>query len=530
MWPTSELALTPLWRIRSEALPFNERVQLSYQRCRSVVQTYRLTSNDIVNVSPMYWKFYTDPILMMDCAVAILLTIHYNLCTGTLAMYSSDRPDIARLVEKLLKFEISGQYCLTELGHGLDIFNMESTAKLLSNGEFELNTGISRAAKYMPPTSPCGIPVVAIVFARLIVDETDRGIKPFVVYLSDGSRMNKGITCKVTTVGGGSQSVKHALTSFDHVRLPRTALLGSIEKAQDARGAFYKNIYRVITGSLSVGALGLSAMRVSSYIVGSYSQRRHVIDSSTGISRPIITFSTQYIPILTAISQTFVMEAFANKARRMFLAPEATIFHKHFIASIFKATISRFAKSIPIVLGDRYGAQGLNDVNQLTIIHANARGGSIAEGDILTTSIRFGVEVILGRIAPPPTVKKDSLLWKHERSAIAELGALMRKGNSHRDSNVARQILPQCQPLIEAIGHRMAYDSAIEAGLDERLIQLFISSVMKFDPAWYSENENISRAQQAMMDQEVATALLPDINDFLDGLRAKDYITAPIPK
>ncbi|EEB96670.1 hypothetical protein MPER_04155 [Moniliophthora perniciosa FA553] len=68
--------------------------------------------------------------------VLTLLNIHYNLCTGTLATYASDRPDIAALVEKLLRFEISGQYCLTELGHGLHVINMETTVIMLSNGDF----------------------------------------------------------------------------------------------------------------------------------------------------------------------------------------------------------------------------------------------------------------------------------------------------------------------------------------------------------------------------------------------------------
>ena len=49
----------------------------------------------------------------------------------------------------------------------------------------------------MPPTSPCGVPVVSIVFARLIVDGNDRGVKPFMVELSDGFRMSKGIVSKI---------------------------------------------------------------------------------------------------------------------------------------------------------------------------------------------------------------------------------------------------------------------------------------------------------------------------------------------
>jgi hypothetical protein len=39
------------------------------------------------------------------------------------------------------------QFCLTEVGHGLDIVNLETTAELMSNGGICLNTPSSNAAK-----------------------------------------------------------------------------------------------------------------------------------------------------------------------------------------------------------------------------------------------------------------------------------------------------------------------------------------------------------------------------------------------
>lgn len=105
-------------------------------------------------------------------------------------------------------------FCLTEVGHGLDVIHMETTATLLENGEFDLHTPLERAAKYicdcligvpfdlilgtryMPPTAPVGIPCIAIVFARAIIRGEDCGIKPFVVDINDGYRMAPGVTCK----------------------------------------------------------------------------------------------------------------------------------------------------------------------------------------------------------------------------------------------------------------------------------------------------------------------------------------------
>jgi hypothetical protein len=49
----------------------------------------------------------------------------------------------------------------------------------------------------MPPTTPrCGLPVTAVVIARLIVGSEDRGVKPFVVALGNVKEMCNGVTCK----------------------------------------------------------------------------------------------------------------------------------------------------------------------------------------------------------------------------------------------------------------------------------------------------------------------------------------------
>lgn len=49
----------------------------------------------------------------------------------------------------------------------------------------------------MPPnTVRSGFPVIAVVIARLIVDGEDRGVRPFLVPMSDGSKMCTGVTSK----------------------------------------------------------------------------------------------------------------------------------------------------------------------------------------------------------------------------------------------------------------------------------------------------------------------------------------------
>ena len=66
-----------------------------------------LTAEDVRCVSARYWQFHTDPLLAVDGSVGTLLTIHFNLCIGTVAMFASERPDLAESLDQLLRFELS---------------------------------------------------------------------------------------------------------------------------------------------------------------------------------------------------------------------------------------------------------------------------------------------------------------------------------------------------------------------------------------------------------------------------------------
>lgn len=240
----------------------------------------------------------------------------------------------------------------------------------------------------MPPTSPSGIPCVSVVHARLFVGGEDHGPKVFLVKLHDGKKMNEGIISKlasnisekrnqganhihrVLSPRGGARPVKHCLTYFRNVCLPGSALLGSLDRPRELRAAFFFNISRVISGTLSMGSLGVSSMRISSYIAAKYSLRRRVVDSSTKQPREIMSFVTQYTPILSAISQTFVLAAFAEKSRELYVLAE-DLSLKHFIAAIFKTTVMKLTATVTLNLGMRCGAQGLSEVNQLSVLNVN---------------------------------------------------------------------------------------------------------------------------------------------------------------
>lgn len=126
----------------------------------------------------------------------------------------------------------------------------------------------------------------------------------------------------------------------------------------------------------------------------------------------------------------------------------------------------------------------------------------------------------------PESSNPDSLLAQHEESLISSLKEKMIQASGHRE--MESLLLPQCQSLIEAIGHRLAYDAAVERRVDSAVIDLYVANVISLDPGWYVEHKGISGWKQKTMVLDAATALVPRLEELLERLDVEAYVTAPI--
>lgn len=128
----------------------------------------------------------------------------------------------------------------------------------------------------------------------------------------------------------------------------------------------------------------------------------------------------------------------------------------------------------------------------------------------------------------PESRNPGSLLAQHESGMMAELRGLMGPVSHHRSTDFDRQVLPLCQPLVEAIGHRMAYDASVEKGVPSDILDVYIASVVKLDVAWYVENTDLTRLDIRNMEATSIDALEPRKAQLLDVIDVEPYITAPI--
>ncbi|RAL13722.1 putative acyl-CoA oxidase [Aspergillus homomorphus CBS 101889] len=527
--PSLGLAQSDLMSPASSSLTLEERTRLTYQRARALAKAHRLTVKDVAYLTPDFWRLHTDMLGALDGGAITLISIQYNLFVGTVAPFAVTRPDLALTLQQAMEFDISAQFMLTEVGHGLDARNLETTATLLPEGGFELHTPTMAAAKCMPPTTPrSGLPTLAVVIARLIVEGEDRGVRAFLVPLTDGTQMCTGVTSKALPPRTGAQPIDHALTYFNRVQLPFSALLGSLEKPRNERDEFLKTIHRVSAGTLFLSSGCIPLLKMAIYNASKFSFRRKILGHD-GQPMPVIRFRTQHLPILHAIARVYVLQAFLIQAAMGFRDPKADPRVRHAIATAFKAVaIQNFQTSIK-ALNEGCGWHGYYERNQILQAELEFRAVGTAEGDIRVLAIRLASELLIGRYQVPPPKYPDSLLAQHEAGLFAEAKASLKLiGGIHRSEAFNRTILPLALPLIQAIGYRMAMEAAIDVDIDSKLRGLYQAGVIKENSAWFTEQGGLSRKQQQEMESQAADAVLPKLEELVERAGAQSYCTAPM--
>ncbi|KAK0493001.1 hypothetical protein EDD18DRAFT_1408580 [Armillaria luteobubalina] len=245
-----------------------------------------LTSDDVARFTPKFWRIYLGPIWTCSGPAFTIMAIQYNLVVGTLRIFSKGRNDLRGIIDDMMAYKAYkalGLFPFSEVGHGLDIANLRTTATLFPGGGFELHTTCLVAAR-------------CIHAADYLSWENP-------LLINDGKDMCKGISARVLPGRNGLFPFNHAITTFHRVQLPLSALLGELDNSVDVR----LSLWHVGVGAISLSAIAITCLKVASTNVYRYSMSCHV-----GVPPPIpiVSFRTQQIPIFTAVAQRDVIYCF----------------------------------------------------------------------------------------------------------------------------------------------------------------------------------------------------------------------------
>lgn len=132
------------------------------------------------------------------------------------------------------------------------------------------------------------------------------------------------------------------------------------------------------------------------------------------------------------------------------------------------------------------------------------------------------------RYSLPAPRHEGDLLTRHERGLLSDCRAILASTGGHRSDEFSRQLLPRAMKIVQSIGHRMAYDAAVEAGLDTCITDLYLSSTVRLDEVWYSENAGLCAARQFEAEDDALRVALPLLDKWLDATGVEPYVSAPI--
>ncbi|MCA6220888.1 acyl-CoA dehydrogenase family protein [Photorhabdus antumapuensis] len=349
-----------------------------------------------------------------DSAVVSMMSIHFNLTIGTIANLGVQTPYVEDLYQKLCLGRAIGVYLATELAHGNDLIAIETQANYHpEKGVFILNSPSPNAYKFMPNTTPCKLPKVAVILAQLNVSGKKYGIFPFILPLSVNSKLTPGI--KITPLGDKPGFyLDNAITSFDNVEIPFEGLLagnmitltkdGKISlHIKELRERFSLITDRIHSGKLCMAVSSVAAAKSALHITNTYGNKRKTFGYSGAM--PIINYShfkegIAWDTLSTIIHALYLKELIRKVSIILSESVKNFKFKDELLIEIItaKSLCTWRTQEILINCRERCGAQGLFTLNKISPYLISNFGAITSEGDNLVLSLKAGGMIILNKM------------------------------------------------------------------------------------------------------------------------------------
>ncbi|SFD72708.1 Acyl-coenzyme A oxidase [Actinopolyspora alba] len=374
-----------------DGLTAEQEGRLAYERTRTV--HHRMGPAEKTARDPLRLTAAGEWSCLLDTTTLPLLMSHYNLCLGTILTHGRERDDLEDHLAELREMSSVGVLMVSELGYGNNASALETEAVYdPERREFVLNTPAPRARKFMPYTGIPDIPKLAVVLARLVTENKDRGVFPFLVRVSDENGLRPGIHAVKCPEKAGL-ALDNGITWFDHVRIPRRNLLAGDMATLEADGTFraaitgkrarfLRALERVHLGRLCLAGAVVAAGRAAISLTVTYGQRRLTAAPGHG-SVAVMAYRSHQREVLTSLAKVYATTFLVNHVKRWFDAGGEADAELQRLVALTKALCGSEMSEVLHACRERCGAQGMLRINRIPDYVAMAQGVVTAEGDNL---------------------------------------------------------------------------------------------------------------------------------------------------
>ena len=304
-----------------------------------------------------------------------------------------------RYLADIMSARLMGCFAMTETGHGSDVQSIGTTATYdADTAEFVVHTPSPNATKNYIGNAACD-GRLAVVFCQLETRGEGHGVHAVLVPIRDeaGDPM-PGVTIEDDGLKEGLNGVDNGRLSFEHVRVPRAALLdrfGSVapdgtysSPIDNPNARFFTMLGTLVQGRVSISGAAVSAGKNALTIAVRYANRRRQFKAPDADEEiPILDYLAHQRRLLPALATTYAMSFAQNELVADLhessgeAADEQARRRLETFAAALKATSTWHAAATIQTCREACGGAGYLAENQLAGLRADIDVFTTFEGD-----------------------------------------------------------------------------------------------------------------------------------------------------
>ncbi|MCE7989646.1 MAG: acyl-CoA oxidase, partial [Caldilinea sp. CFX5] len=328
-----------------------------------------------------------------DLSLVIKFGVQFGLFGGSIHALGTATHH-AQYLPAVGSLTLPGCFAMTELGHGSNVRDIETTAHYdPTTEEFIIHTpGESARKEYIGNAARHG--QLATVFAQLIINDHCYGVHAFLVPIRDANGQPlPGIRIEDNGEKMGLNGVDNGRLWFDQVPIPRTALLNRFADvtpegdyqspiAAEAK-RFFTMIGTLVAGRIGIAASALSAAKSGLTIAIRYAAQRRQF--GPGADQPetlLLDYQTHQRRLMPLLANAYALDfAVKHLMKRFVNRTEAEMREIETLAAGLKA-FSTWNTTRTLQMGrEACGGQGYMAANRFAALKADTDIFTTFEGD-----------------------------------------------------------------------------------------------------------------------------------------------------
>lgn len=452
-----------------------------------------------------------------DLSLTIKFGVQFGLFQGSVMSLGTEWHH-NHFLPQIASGELLGVFAMTELGHGSNVRDLETTATYdPAAQEFVVHTPHGAAHKeWLGNAAVHGR--MATVFAQLIVAGERHGVHALLVPIRepDGSPC-RGVRLADSGIKEGLNGVDNGRIWFDQVRVPRQHLLNRFgDVSPDGRYTspisnpakrFFTMLGTLVGGRITIALSALSAVKSALTVAIRYGNRRRQFGEEGKPETLLLDYRTHQRRLLPALANAVVLDiALSRLVERYATMVGGDTREVEGLAAGLKAYTTWFAQQAITDARECCGGQGYLLSNRIAVLRADIDVWTTFEGDNTVLMQLLAKGLLTGYRQEFAEMGVIRFLTRRARSALKSLNPVTarRDDEDHlRDPQQQLTLLRYREErILDGAGRRLragmkrGESAASMSGVQDHLMHLATAHVER--ESFEAIQEEVERASPAL--------------------------------